>query len=84
MMYVRISLLWFLLYFLLTSARRAGLLRAFICGLSVTLAWLRCSCIGIAPGAKPNAEARPRSASRSTRMVSGPRLISSVSEVEQR
>jgi hypothetical protein len=37
-MYVRISLLWCLLYFLLTSESRAGLLRAFICGLSVTLA----------------------------------------------
>ena len=69
LMYVRISLLWCLLYFLLTSDSRAGLLRAFICGLSTTLAWLRCSCIGIAPGAKPNAEARPSSVRRRTRMA---------------
>ena len=69
LMYVRISLLWCLLYFLLTSDSRAGLLRAFICGLSTTLAWLRCSCIGIAPGAKPNAEARPSSVRSRTRMA---------------
>ena len=69
LMYVRISLLWCLLYFLLTSDSRAGLLRAFICGLSTTLAWLRCSCIGIAPGAKPNAEARPSSVRRRTRIA---------------
>ena len=69
LMYVRTSLLWCLLYFLLTSDSRAGLLRAFICGLSTTLAWLRCSCIGIAPGAKPNAEARPSSVRTRTRMA---------------
>ena len=58
-MNVLISLLWPLLYTLRFSARRAGLLSAFICRSCTVLSWRCRSGIAIGPaGTKASAETR--------------------------